>query len=62
MFSPSGLDAFGEEPARLLGERPLAAIGRTTQAALEAAGLAVQAVAAAPGPEGLLRAVLAAAR
>ena len=61
LFSPSGAEAvLSELAAAHKGRVRLAAIGATTAAAIEAAGHAVEAVAQAPTPAGLLDAVLAA--
>jgi len=59
-FSPSGIEAVqknGVDP----GAYRLAAIGDTTAAALEEAGYTVAAVAEAPSPEALVRAITTAA-
>lgn len=56
------LEAFGVEARGLLEQTKRVAIGPTTAAALEAQGLAAHAVAAAPTPEGLVQATVAAVR
>jgi uroporphyrinogen-III synthase len=56
-FSPSGLEAVRRAGAGPLSGYSCAAIGPTTAAALRAAGVDVAAVAEAPSPEGLVRAL-----
>jgi len=56
-FSPSGLEAVQQADAKVLGHARCAAIGPTTAAALEEAGLTVDAVAHDPAPDALVRAV-----
>lgn len=57
-FSPSGLDAVRAAGVDRLGDYRFAAIGPTTSAALEDAGIRPDAVAETPSPEGLVTAVL----
>ncbi len=57
-FSPSGLEAIQQAETGPLGDYRCAAIGPTTAAALEDAGIAPAAVAGSPTPEALVDAVL----
>lgn len=59
-FSPSGLEAVRRADTGPLDEYRCAAIGPTTASALEEEGLAAEAVASEPSPEGLVDAILGA--
>ena len=62
-FSPSGVRAAVADCAPLWWRQSnIAAIGNTTARELEAAGIMVDAIAHAPSPEGLARALVAAAK